>query len=124
MRMGRKGKLYTLLVGRLIGTVTVENSVVQFSHSVVSDSLRPHESQHARPPCPSPTPGVHSEENSIEAPQKIKNRTPYDPANLTMRYTSKRNENMISKRDLHPYIHHSMICNSQDTGTACHWVNG
>ena len=34
---------------------------VQFSHSVVSDSLRPHESQHTRPPCPSPTPGVHSE---------------------------------------------------------------
>ena len=33
---------------------------VQFSHSVVSDSLRPHESQHARPPCPLPTPGVHS----------------------------------------------------------------
>ena len=35
-------------------------SSVQFSHSVVSDSLRPHESQHTRPPCPSPTPGVHS----------------------------------------------------------------
>ena len=33
---------------------------VQFSHSVVSDSLRPHESQHARPPCPSPTPGDYS----------------------------------------------------------------
>ena len=32
---------------------------VQFSHSVTSDSLRPHESQHARPPSPSPTPGVH-----------------------------------------------------------------
>jgi len=32
-------------------------SSVQFSRSVVSDSLRPHESQHARPPCPSPTPG-------------------------------------------------------------------
>ena len=31
---------------------------VQFSHSVMSDSLRPHELQHARPPCPSPTPGV------------------------------------------------------------------
>ena len=30
------------------------SSVSQFSHSVVSDSLRPHESQHARPPCPSP----------------------------------------------------------------------
>ena len=33
---------------------------VQFSHSVMSDSLRPHELQHARPPCPSPTPRVHS----------------------------------------------------------------
>ena len=31
----------------------------QISRSVVSDSLRPHESQHARPPCASPTPGVH-----------------------------------------------------------------
>ena len=35
-------------------------SSVQFSRSVMSDSLWPHESQHARPPCPSPTPGVHS----------------------------------------------------------------
>ena len=34
---------------------------VQFSRSVVSDSLRPRESQHARPPCPSRTPGVHSD---------------------------------------------------------------
>ena len=33
---------------------------IQFSHSVVSDSLWPHESQHARPPCPTPTPRVHS----------------------------------------------------------------
>ena len=33
----------------------------QISHSVVSDFLQPHESQHARPPCPSPTPGVHSD---------------------------------------------------------------
>ena len=36
-------------------------SLVQFSHSVVSDSLWPHESQHARPPCPSPAPRVHSD---------------------------------------------------------------
>ena len=34
-------------------------SSVQFSRSVVSDSLQPHESQHARPPCPSPTPRVY-----------------------------------------------------------------
>ena len=33
---------------------------VQFSRSVMSDSLWPHELQHARPPCPSPTPRVHS----------------------------------------------------------------
>ncbi|CAM9632264.1 unnamed protein product, partial [Rangifer tarandus platyrhynchus] len=32
----------------------------QFSRSVMSDSLRPHESHHARPPCPSPAPGVYS----------------------------------------------------------------
>ena len=36
-------------------------SSVQFSRSVVSDSLWPHESQHARPPCPAPTSGVHSD---------------------------------------------------------------
>ena len=36
-------------------------SSIQFNRSVVSDSLRPHELQHSRPPCPSPTPGVHSD---------------------------------------------------------------
>ena len=36
-------------------------SSVKFSCSVMSDSFRPHELQHARPPCPSPTPGVHSD---------------------------------------------------------------
>ena len=40
---------------------TVMFSSVQFSRSVVSEYLRPHELQHARPPCPSPTPGVHSD---------------------------------------------------------------
>ena len=38
---------------------------VQFSCSVVSDSWRPHESQHARPPCPSPTHGVHSDSHPL-----------------------------------------------------------
>ena len=40
---------------------------VQFSRSVMSDSLQPRESQHARHPCPSPTPGVHSDSTSIES---------------------------------------------------------
>ena len=41
---------------------------VQFSHSVMSDSLRPHESQHARPPCPSTTPRVHSHSHPSSRP--------------------------------------------------------
>ena len=48
---------YWLLFRQLIQD---QFSSVHFSHSVVSDSLWPHESQHARPPFPSPTPGVYS----------------------------------------------------------------
>ena len=40
-------------------------SSVQFSLSVMSNSLRPHELQHTRPPCPSPTPGVHSNSHPL-----------------------------------------------------------
>ena len=42
-------------------------SSVQFSHSVMSNSLRSHELQHARLPCPSPTPGAYSNLMSIES---------------------------------------------------------
>ena len=53
----------TVLRNLFIILVTINDShlhsSVQFSHSVLSDSLRPHESQHDRPSCPSPTPGVH-----------------------------------------------------------------
>ena len=38
----------------------VQFSSVQFNHSVMSDTLWPHELQHARPPCPSPTPRVYA----------------------------------------------------------------
>ena len=44
---------------------------LHFSHSVVSDSLWPHEFQHARPPCPSPSPGIHSDSRPS---------SPYHPA--------------------------------------------
>jgi len=50
-----------LLISWLQSPSAVIFSSVQFSRSVVSNSLRPHESQHARPPCPSPTLGVHSD---------------------------------------------------------------
>ena len=46
--------LKSFYLNMIFGHITV-----QVSHSVVSDSLWPHESQHARPPCPSSTPGVH-----------------------------------------------------------------
>ena len=48
-----------IFVGKLMPLLFNMLSSVQFSHSVLSDSLRPHEPQHARPPCPSPTPGVY-----------------------------------------------------------------
>ena len=51
------GKLY--LCFRYFSEITSISSV-QFSHSVVSDSLQPHGLQQARSPCPSPTPGVYS----------------------------------------------------------------
>ena len=38
----------------------IQSSIFQFSHSVMSDSLQPHGLQHARLPCPSPTPGAYS----------------------------------------------------------------
>ena len=49
-----RGQMLVKSTAGLVGSV-------QFSRSVVSDSLRTRESQHARPPCPSPTPGVHSD---------------------------------------------------------------
>ena len=49
-----------LVINGITFWLGIQFSSVQFSHSVVSDSLRPHELQHARLPCPSPTPGVYS----------------------------------------------------------------
>ena len=51
----------------------------QISRLVVSDSLRPDESQHARLPCPSPTPGVHSDSRPV--------------ANITLLYPPVTDEN-------------------------------
>ena len=51
--------LFTSQLGALV-RIWVQFSSVQFSHSVVSDSLWPHELEHSKSPCPSPAPGVHS----------------------------------------------------------------
>ena len=56
------GRFFTnWAIRKAIIITSVKFSSVQFSRSVVSDSLRPHESQHARPPCSSPSPRVHSD---------------------------------------------------------------
>ena len=75
-RMRRKENPCALLVGMLIGTVTIENS--------------------------------------MEAPQKIKNKTTIQFSDFTPGYLSKENENTNSKRYMHPYVHCSIIYNSQD----------
>ena len=49
----------------LAGACSLTSLISSVSHSVVSDSLRPHESQHARPPCPSPTPRVHADSHPL-----------------------------------------------------------
>ena len=55
---GHRGAWRHVWVQHSIGNTPFPDSV-QFSHSVMSDSLQPHEPQHARPPCPSPTPRVY-----------------------------------------------------------------
>ena len=63
-------------------------SSVQFSRSVVSNSLRPHELQHARPPCPSPNPGVYS--NSCPWSRCYSHQHPLFPSMLVQQNSSKR----------------------------------
>ena len=57
----RQSRVHQAYISHCVASILkVPWSSVQFSHSVVSDSLWPHESQHIRPPCPSPTPRAYS----------------------------------------------------------------
>ena len=56
----KSGHLISKYTGFKVSLVLISHFGIQISCSVVSHSLRPHESQHARPPCPSPSPRVHS----------------------------------------------------------------
>ena len=58
--LGESGGLGSLICCSSWGQKELDMTSVQFRCSVMSDSLGPHESQHTRPPCPSPTPGVYS----------------------------------------------------------------
>ena len=52
--------MFVVSFGKGTAFLGIHPESVQFSHSVMSNSLQPHELQHPRPPCPSPTPGVYS----------------------------------------------------------------
>ena len=74
---------------------------VQFSRSVVSDSLQPHDSQHARPPCPSPTPGftkthVHRVSDAIQPSHPLSSPSPPVSNPLSIRVFS--NESTLRMR--------------------------
>ena len=74
---------------------------VQFSRSVVSDSLRPHESQHARPPCPSPLPEftqthVHRVSDAIQPSHPLSSPSPPAPILPSIRVFS--NESTLRMR--------------------------
>ena len=76
-------------------------SSVQFSCSVMSDSLRPHELQHAKPPCPSPFPGVHSKScprvgDAIEPSHPLSSPFPPAPTPPSIRVFS--NESALHMR--------------------------
>ena len=60
-----KRQIILILLAKPLGLSLFLFSWVQLSHSVVSDSLRPHGLQHDRPPCPSPAPGVYSNSCSL-----------------------------------------------------------
>ena len=60
-----KNLLLHLMLNQISFVQDLSISSLQFSHSVVSDSLWPHESQHTKPPCPSPTPGVHPDSRPL-----------------------------------------------------------
>ena len=68
----------------MVNASALQFSSVQFGRSVVSDSLQPHESQHARPPCPSPTPEfsqthVHRVSDAIQPPHPRSSPSPPAP---------------------------------------------
>ena len=80
---------------------SVQFSSVQFSRSVASDSLRPHEPQHTRPPCLSPTPGVypnhvHWVSDAIQPSQPLSSSSPRPSIFPNMRVVS--NESALCTR--------------------------
>ena len=68
--------------------------------------------------------GAATLENSVEVPQKIKNRTTLQPSNCTTRYLSKGYRYAVSKGHMHPNVYSSTINNSQNTEGAQMSIDG
>ena len=80
---------------------TMELQSVQFSRSVMSDSLRHHESQHARPPCPSPTPRVHPDPRPLSQwchPAISSSVVPFSSCPLSLPASESSNESTLRTR--------------------------
>ena len=84
-------------VGR-IGGLELTYIHLLFSHKVVSNSLPSHGLQHTRPPCPSPSPGVHPSSCPL-------NQCYHPTRNSTPGYISRKNKNTKSKRLMYPNVH-------------------
>ena len=61
----KSGLKLTIQKSKIMASGPIQIRSDQISRSVVSNSLQPHESQHTRPPCPSPTPRVHSDSRPL-----------------------------------------------------------
>ena len=93
---------------------------VQFSRSVISNSLRPHESQHARPPCPSPTPGVDS--NSCPSSQWCHPAISSSVVPFSSCPQSLPALGSFPMSQLFPYIMMIQLRDSENTRTLCSYV--
>ena len=105
-------------------------SSVQFSHSVVSDSLQSHELQHARPPCPSPTPGIHSDSHPLSQwchPAISSSVVPYSSCPQSLRppiTVILGNQNRFSRRKMKMYLFNfSFIQLHSFTKTTCSLIH-
>ena len=93
-------------------TFPASGSTVQFSRSVMSNSLRPHESQHARPPCPSPNPEfaqvhVHRVSDAIQPSHPWSSPSP--PAPNRSQHQVFSNESTLHMRGFHWSFSFSII---------------
>ena len=106
----------------LVGYLFYIFGSVWFSRSVMSDSLQPHESQHARPPCPSPTPEftqthVHRVSDAIQPSHPLSSPSPPAP-NPSQHQSANFNLTLL----IYPLTHFA-FCNNKFVFYACEFIS-